>query len=1163
MADINLGQSPYNDRFDPKKNRTKVLFQPDRPLQNSELIELQSIAEYNTQQLGDSIFEDGALQNGMSFSIDSEKKTITVEDGEVYLAGKVRNFDKQTIPFSGVGNEKIGVKLQQRIIDYNEDPSLLDPTQGVPSYNSPGADRLEETVILTNNDEEAPTIYEFNDGNLFVEPDRPEFSLINETLAQRTYEESGSYQVEGFAMWTEPSETEGKVDLVIDGGTAYVLGYRIHKPTATRIPLNKSLTYREVIQETHTYDTAVRKIKVGSSSVKSVNRVVARTESPVGGITVSKGVRDGRDPIPAEYTSIDPTTTRLWTTNPEYIYTYGTDYKIVQENGIQYVDWNTGMNGTEPNTGQSYQLSFEYDRVMQDNVDYKVTMTPIEGTAGWDTYVDFNGMTGHKPKNGGVVRITYDFYLARVDLVTLNNKGAFTVIEGQPDRAEVAEVPDQSDPLTLIIGTVFVYPNSDIAEATNTGVVRLRMSDLQKLKTRLENVEYNQSIMALEDSSIAVDDPLTLRGVFADGFVDFTRMDLNQSSVAVSFEDASITLQVNAPSDQQKVPEFSKDKSIAAMWGRIVTAPYTETKEISQPFATEAMNVNPYAVYNKLGTIKLDPSADNWIEETKVVVNKEETQTVRMDRWWRHGRTTTKHKDLQYLVDNLVLDGNQKWDMGNSLAQDKLLGRTGTLTNVSSSIRESAIEFIRQRDINFVAENLQPMANNLYLTFDGIRVPVTPTGSTVAGSETGTIRADANGKATGKFTIPAGVRTGVREVVLQNSTNNAFTTYVAQGTLKTTEEVVTRTRVTVNLYDPLAQSFVFPQDRVVTSFDLFFASKSTTDNLIVQVRGMSDGGWPNQTVYAERILTPAEVQVSDDASKATKVALDDPLMCKAGQSYCIVIITDSNEYTMWLATLGQNRVDDPSAKVVSNPYVQGVLFSSSNARTWTVHQSSDLKFNVYTAYFQENAVVEFDPIEDLDSDMILLMASYLTPSNTGCTWEVKAIDKADVGTISIDDVPWQPLANYIEKIINPMVIGVVKLRATFKSNRYISPMLTLEDLLFVNFISETAGDYVSVTIDATDAPFKDLKVSYDAAIPPGTKVTPFYSLDKGENWIELKNPKITPQSAEFSRYEFTATNVAPASNLAKSLKFKLELRADNRFVRPRVRRFTGVFKDDI
>lgn len=106
------------------------------------------------------------------------------------------------------------------------------------------------------------------------------------------------------------------------------------------------------------------------------------------------------------------------------------------------------------------------------------------------------------------------------------------------------------------------------------------MSDLQKLKTRLENVEYNQSIMALEDSSIAVDDPLTLRGVFADGFVDFTRMDLNQSSVAVSFEDASITLQVNAR-QIKKVPEFSQDKSIAALWGRIVTAPYTETKEIS------------------------------------------------------------------------------------------------------------------------------------------------------------------------------------------------------------------------------------------------------------------------------------------------------------------------------------------------------------------------------------------------------------------------------------------------------------------------------------------------------------------------------------------------------------------------------------------------------
>jgi Domain of unknown function (DUF4815) len=1162
LADINLNQAPYNDRFDPEQQRNKVLFRPDRPLQQAELNELQSIAEHNLRKLGDSIFADGAMQTGMSFSVDETAGTITVEDGLVYLAGKVRQFKKQSIAFTSTGNEKIGVKLEQVIVTANEDPTLLDQTQGVDSYLSAGADRLEEQVILTNNDNSAPTIYEFNDGALFVQPDRPEFSLINDILAQRTYEESGSYQVEGFKMWAEASQTDGKVDLVVDRGIGYVLGYRIAKPTSTRIQLNKSTTFKNVAQETHTYDTAVRKNKVGSASVKEVKQVIARTQSPAGGIQVSKGSADGRDSLPAQYTSVDPSTVIIWTTSPEVYYTYGTDYTIVEDSGVQYIDWNTGLNGKEPVTGTSYNMSFEYDRIYVSGTDFKVTMTPIEGSPGWDTHIDFNGMTGMKPKDKGMIRVSYDYYLARADVITLNSEGQFTVLEGQPDRTSVTRPPVHEDPLTLKIGEVFVYPNSDQATALNNGVVRLTMPQIVNLKDRLENVEYNQAIEALENQSIVTDDPLVLRGVFADGFVDFSRMDLNASSVALSLEDASITLMVNAPTDKMRVPEFSENASVAASWGRLVTAPYTEVKEITQPLATQAMNVNPYAVYNKLGVLNLTPGADNWIEQDKITVNKEETMTVRMDRWWAHNRSTSIHKDLRNLINEIDLDGNQSWDMKLGYHYDLANGRTGTLTDVASTVRNSAIEFIRQRDIAFAATNLQPMSNNLFLTFDGIRVPITPTGSTVAGGQSGTIMADAQGRASGKFTIPAGIRTGVREVVLQNEDNMAMSTYTAQGTLKTTEEVITKTRVTVNLYDPLAQSFVFPQDRVVTSFDVYFASKSSTDNIIVQVRGLSEGGFPNQTVYAERILTPAEIQTSADASVATKIALDDPLMAKAGQSYCLVLITDSNEYTAWIGTTGQNRIDAPSQTVVSQPYVNGVLFSSSNARTWSVHQESDMKFSVYTAEFQENAVVEFNPMEDLDADMLLLMATYLTPANTGCFWEIKTVADADVGSVSIDSVPWQPLANYVETVTAGTVVGLVKLRATFKANRYISPMLTLEDLMFVSFISETEGDYVSRNVDASESPFNALTVSFDAHTPSGTTVLPKFSVDGGQTYRSFTQaPVVTQQSAEFSRYTFTERVSSTAIN--EQLKLKLELRADNRFVRPRARRLTAVFKDEV
>ena len=1162
MADVNINQSPYNDRFDKDKNRNKVLFRPDRPLQQAELNELQSIAEHNLRQLGDSIFSDGAMQTGMSFSVDEAAGTLTVEDGLVYLAGKIRQFKKQSIPFKSKGSEKIGIKLTQSVIDSNIDPTLLDQTQGVETYLAEGADRLEERVLLTNNDESAPTIYEFNDGALFLQPDRPDFSLVNDILAQRTYEESGSYQVEGFKMWAEPSKETGKVDLVIDRGVGYVLGYRIPKPTSTRIPLNKSMTFKSVVQETHTYSNSTRRNQVGSSSVKEVKQVLARTESPVNGIQLSKGPADGRDGLPSQYTSLDPSKVTLWTTSPEKFYTYGKDFTILEESGVQYVNWNTGLNGTEPVTGTSYNLKFEYDRVMQANVDYKVVTVPIEGAAGWETYIDFNGMTGMKPMDKGMIRVSYDFYLARVDLVTLDSTGTFTIIEGQPDRTEVVTPPYHEDPLTLKLGNVFVYPNSDMAEAINNGTVRLRMEDLVNLKNRLENVEYNQAIQALENQSIITDDPLSLRGVFADGFVDFSRMDMNASSVAMSFDDASITLMVNAPESQMKSPTFSANSSVAAMWGRLVTAPYKEIKEITQPLATQAMNINPYAVYNKMGSLALDPAADNWIEQTKVTINKEDAMTVRVDRWWRHGLKTTKDKSLQDLVANLELDGNQGWDMGMTLAQDKLNGRTGTLTDVASSVRDTAIEFIRQRDVQFTATNLQPMSNNLYLSFDGIRVPVTPINGTAKGAETGTLMANSQGVASGKFTIPAGIRTGIREVVLMNGSNSAIGTYTAQGTLKTTEEVVTKTRVTVNLYDPLAQSFVFPQDRVVTSFDVYFASKSTTDNIIFQVRGLSEGGFPNQTVYAERVMAPDQIRTSEDASAATKIALDDPLMCKAGQSYCLVMITDSNDYTAWIGTLGQNQVNNPSQKVLTQPYVNGVLFSSSNARTWSVHQESDLKFSVYTAEFQENAIVEFNTIKDLDSDMMLLMASYLTPANTGCFWEVKAVSQANAGTVSIDSVPWQPLANYIEQTVPGTIVGMIKLRATFKSNRYISPMLTLEDILFVNFVSETSGDYVTRNINSSESPYNTLTVSYDLSAPSGTKVTPKYSTDGGLTYKSFtSDPQVSRQSAEYSRVTFNQRVSSGATNT--QLKLKLELRADNRFVRPRVRRLTAVFKDEV
>ena len=123
-------------------------------------------------------------------------------------------------------------------------------------------------------------------------------------------------------------------------------------------------------------------------------------------------------------------------------------------------------------------------------------------------------------------------------------------------------------------------------------------------------------------------------------------------------------------------------------------------------------------------------------------------------------------------------------------------------------------------------------------------------------------------------------------------------------------------------------------------------------------------------------------------------------------------------------------------------------------------------------------------------------------------------------------------------------------------------MLTLEDLLFVNFVSETTGDYVTLNIDTTESPYNTLTVAFDQNTPSGTTVTPKYSIDGGVTWKAFTNPPtVVKQSTEYSRY--TYNQLVSASAVNKQLKLKLEMKSENRFVRPRVRRFTAVFKDEV
>jgi hypothetical protein len=215
------------------------------------------------------------------------------------------------------------------------------------------------------------------------------------------------------------------------------------------------------------------------------------------------------------------------------------------------------------------------------------------------------------------------------------------------------------------------------------------------------------------------------------------------------------------------------------------------------------------------------------------------------------------------------------------------------------------------------------------------------------------------------------------------TTKNLTTKTVTNLTTNTTTSVTTintHTRTTIQRFvDPLAQSFVVggnieapdssreglatddSNGAFLTAVDLFFAKKDSGNATVkVEIRTV-ELGTPTRIVIGNSVtLRPSEVNISADASVATKVTFDEPIYLPPGREYAVVIISEnSDQYEMWTAVMGEKTVNtkdlpDVNAITYSKQFAMGSLFKSQNGSIWTANQYQDLKFKLYKAQFIEN-----------------------------------------------------------------------------------------------------------------------------------------------------------------------------------------------------------------
>ena len=334
---------------------------------------------------------------------------------------------------------------------------------------------------------------------------------------------------------------------------------------------------------------------------------------------------------------------------------------------------------------------------------------------------------------------TVDFkhYLPRVDNVYLNKFGEFVYEKGVSSLDPKAPVKT-GELMHLATVTLPSYLfNTQDAILSFVDNRRFTMRDIGDIEDRVANLEETTTLSLLEVSAQTLqiqDEEGRNRfksGLFADPFKDYSFIDQDQSLIQVNpGAQELITLRTRDTLASQITPsqntisselDFNEDFQLfdpnVKKTGNVVTLNYEEVEWISQPYATETINVNPYELPVFYSDVELDPEEDTW------------TRTVQLDDRTVQQTGTTERRRIN-LGNNLQRTGNvtriikglgkQTFTFGQVLRQT--ITRTNTETEIQNNlVSTSSDDFIRSRNIQFISEGFVDFVQT-YVFFDGQKI---------------------------------------------------------------------------------------------------------------------------------------------------------------------------------------------------------------------------------------------------------------------------------------------------------------------------------------------------------------------------------------------------------------------------------------------------------
>ena len=543
---------------------------------------------------------------------------------------------------------------------------------------------------------------------------------------------------------------------------------------------------------------------------------------------------------------------------------------------------------------------------------------------------------------------------------------------------------------------------------------RYTMKDIAGIDQRIKNLEYYTSLSLLETAAkdfLVTDADGNDRfknGIFVDNFENLYLADVNGGEFAAAVDP---TVKDVTPKIRQYplMLELKSTTNAVNNASKFATLTYKEQPlaSVSQPFATSVKNCTT-SFYNYVGKMTLNPPYDSG-PDTKIAPDV----NFSVDLATPFIEFTEALAEIMPMVvsGTEVIDGGKgtialRNTTSREITTVELQSSRGdaVTSDIGDFVRDVSFQpFMRAQRLQIKAIGLRPNTR-FYFFFDGKGIigneglaqvapgevneageikPIADWGSPVLSDEKGRLYAVFQINA-GKFYV------GDRKLEIMDvndiASRDAATSYASaiysafnfsvtkSGLSSTTRPPNFEVETTVETVsrssgsDPIAQTFIIDgslsadTDVFVTKVDLYFARKSRNGKGVgIQIREVVNGypsgkALPFSSVHLDvdevNALTslPGD-ETNNSATRVTTVNFEGPVPLKVNTEYAIVIAPDGNDpdYLVWICRTGEADVD--SGKYVTQDSNAGVLFTSTNNRTWTPYQNENLKFTLYAANF--------------------------------------------------------------------------------------------------------------------------------------------------------------------------------------------------------------------